>query len=240
MASGGYNAMIAPLVPFALRGVIWYQGESNTNWPEQYTIVMTTLIADWRRAWGQGDFPFLFVQLANFRKTEAEPTDSSWARVREAQLQTLKAVNTGMAVAIDVGEADQIHPKNKQAVAHRLALNARALAYGEKLEFSGPIYEGMRVEGANVRLRFARATGGLKASNGGELQGFALAGEDRKFAWAGAKIEGDAIIVNSPNVRAPVAVRYAWADNPICNLVNGAGLPASPFRTDTWNREGKK
>ncbi|MBM3860131.1 MAG: sialate O-acetylesterase [Verrucomicrobia bacterium] len=234
MTSGGYSAMIAPLAPFALKGVLWYQGESNDNWPEQYTNVMKTLIADWRRTWSQGDFPFLFVQLANFRETKTEPSDSGWARIREAQLQTLKAPNTGMAVAIDVGEAGQIHPKNKQAVAHRLALNARALIYGEKLEYSGPICESMNVEGSSIRLRFTHTTGGLKAKDGSELKGFAIAGEDQKFVWADAKVDGETIIVSSPRVAKPVAVRYAWAGNPICNLINGAGLPASPFRTDTW------
>jgi sialate O-acetylesterase len=196
--------MIAPLTPYTIRGVIWYQGESNAGRAYQYRRLFPALIRDWRRAWGLGDFPFLFVQLANFRAIRPEPSESAWAELREAQLMALSLPRTGMAVAIDVGEADDIHPKNKQEVGRRLALAARAIAYGEDLVYSGPLYDHMRIEGDRIRL------------------------------WFQPRIEGDTVVVWSPEVPNPVAVRYAWADNPVCNLYNRAGLPASPFRTDAW------
>lgn len=241
-----YNGMIEPVLPYTIRGAIWYQGESNASAAEQYRKLFPTMIMSWRQNWARAglagsempDFPFLFVQLANFRAREEQPVDSSWAALREAQLMTLELPHTGMAVAIDIGEADDIHPKNKQEVGRRLALNAEATVYFQDKEFSGPIFSGAQPEEGRIRLSFRHAEG-LKAQDGGALKGFAVAGEDKKFVWAEAKIEGDHIVVSSPEVPKPVAVRYAWADNPECNLVNAAGLPASPFRSDDWT-PGKK
>ncbi|MFA0752919.1 MAG: hypothetical protein IMHGJWDQ_000683 [Candidatus Fervidibacter sp.] len=226
--------MVAPLIPYAIRGVIWYQGESNVGRAYQYRKLFPALIASWRKAWGQGDFPFLFVQLANYLPRRSEPSESAWAELREAQLLTFKTVpNTGMAVAIDIGEADDIHPRNKQDVGKRLALAALAIAYGQKIVWSGPIYRSMRIEGNRIRLFFDHVGSGLVAK-GDKLVGFAIAGKDRKFVWAKAEIEGDTVVVWSEQVPEPVAVRYGWADNPECNLYNREGLPASPFRTDDW------
>jgi sialate O-acetylesterase len=192
------------------------------------------LISSWRRAWGY-EFPFLFVQLANFLERKPEPTESAWAELREAQLLTLKTVpKTGMAVAIDIGEANDIHPRNKQDVGKRLALAALAIAYGQKIVYSGPIYRSMRIEGNKIRIFFDHVGSGLVAK-GEKLTGFAIAGEDRKFVWANAKIEGNTVVIWSEQVPKPVAVRYGWADNPDCNLYNKEGLPASPFRTDDWH-----
>jgi sialate O-acetylesterase len=232
-ASGLYNGMIQPLIPYAIRGAIWYQGESNAPRAYQYRKLFPAMIGNWRKAWGEGDFPFLFVQLANFRPTKPEPADSDWAELREAQTMTLSLPRTGMAVIIDIGEAADIHPKNKQEVGKRLGLAALAIAYGKDIPYSGPMYDSMKVEGDKVRLTFKHVDGGLIAKDG-ELKGFAIAGADRKFVWADAKIDGDTIVVHSDQVSEPKAVRYAWADNPECNLYNKAGLPASPFRTDDW------
>lgn len=231
--AGLYNGMICPIVPFAIKGVIWYQGESNASRAYQYRKLFRTMIRDWRRTWGQGDFPFLFVQLANFLARQAEPGESDWAELREAQMMALEEPNTAMAVAIDIGEANDIHPRNKQEVGRRLALAALAIAYGKDVVYSGPLFDHMKIEGNKVRLFFKHVDGGLVAK-GGELRGFAIAGPDRKFVWAKAKIEGDTVVVWSDKVPNPVAVRYGWADNPDCNLYNKAGLPASPFRTDDW------
>ena len=228
-----YNAMLKPLMPFAIRGAIWYQGESNAGRAYQYRTLFPTMINSWRVNWGIGDFPFLFVQLANFRQTAAQPGESDWAELREAQAMTLSLPNTGMAVAIDIGDADDIHPKFKQEVGRRLALNALAQVYGQDIVYSGPIYKSMSFEGDKIRITFDHVGGGLTA--GGKMpEGFAVAGEDKKFVWAEAKIEGNTVLVWSPQVPKPVAVRYAWADNPVCNLYNVEGLPAAPFRTDDW------
>jgi sialate O-acetylesterase len=229
-----YNAMIAPLVPFAMRGAIWYQGESNAGRAYQYRTLFPLLIKDWRARWQQGDFPFLFVQLANFRARNSEPVDDDWAELREAQRMALARPNTGMAVTIDIGDADDIHPGNKQEVGNRLALNARHLAYGENLVYSGPIYKSMKREGNRLRLFFDHVAGGFSVKNGDKLKGFALAGADRKFVWAEARVDGQTIVVSHPTIAQPVAARYAWSVNPECNLYNKAGLPASPFRTDGW------
>jgi sialate O-acetylesterase len=244
--SGLYNGMIAPLAPYTIRGTIWYQGESNAGKTnrgnmELYGQLFPTLILSWRyefaRAQGvpreESEFPFLFVQLANYYPRRDEPSDSYWAQVREAQLGTLEVPRTGMAVTIDIGEANDIHPKNKQEVGRRLALAALAQVYFQEMEYSGPLYGGMQVEDDRIRLNFSNSEG-LKSKDGGPIKGFAIAGEDQKFVWADAKLEGDHVVVSSPKVKAPVAVRYAWADNPECNLINAAGLPASPFRTDKW------
>lgn len=227
-----YNAMIAPLVPFAIRGVIWYQGESNAGRAYQYRTLFPTMIRDWRSAWG-ATFPFYFVQLANWHANKAEPDDSDWAELREAQLMTLHTPQTGMAVTIDIGDENDIHPRNKLDVGRRLAAWALARTYNQKVIPSGPLFEGYNIKGNEVHIRFKHAEG-LKTSDGGPLKGFAIAGEDHKFVWADARIERDTVIVSSPKISKPIAVRYGWADNPIANLYNKAGLPASPFRTDDW------
>ncbi len=241
-----WNAMIEPILGYTIQGAIWYQGESNANGQDAklYRVLFPTMILSWRRAWSQGglagsdnpDFPFHFVQLANFRKRYEQPVDSDWAVLRESQLKTLELPRTGMAVTIDIGEADDIHPKNKQEVGRRLAISALAQVYYIDMEFSGPIYSGVQPEEGKIRLSFRNADG-LKAADGGKIKGFAVAGEDRKFVWADVGIEGDHVLISSPQVPNPVAVRYGWADNPDCNLVNSAGLPASPFRTDDWPQQ---
>ncbi len=232
--AGLYNAMIAPLVPYAIRGAIWYQGESNAGRAYQYRELFPAMIKSWWDSWDRGDFPFLFVQLANFRDVKDEPGDSDWAELREAQLLTLSLPNTGMAVIIDIGEAKDIHPKNKQDVGRRLALWALAGTYGKDVVYSGPICRSTEKAGNKIILHFDHVDGGLVSRDGEPLEGFAVAGADRKFVWAEAKIEGNTVVVSSEKVADPVAVRYAWADNPVCNLYNKAGLPATPFRTDAW------
>lgn len=231
--TGAYNAMIAPLLPLRFRGVIWYQGETNgNNDPRPYGSIFRALIRSWRETAGQGDFPFLFVQLANHHARRPEPVDEPWAALREGQSQALAEPSTAMVVAIDLG-GDGIHPKNKQDVGARLARAARAVAYGEAIEYSGPLYDGCVITDGAIRVRFRHA-GGLRARGTGPLQGFAVAGADRKFSWAEATIEGETVLVRSAHVPAPLAVRYAFADNPVATLENGAGLPASPFRSDDW------
>ncbi len=231
--SGLYDGMIAPLLNFRIRGAIWYQGESNTDRAFQYRSLLPAMIRGWRAGWKEGDFPFLIVQLPN-QGHSAEFADSWWAELREAQLLTAKSVpNTGLAVTIDVGEAGNLHPPRKAEVGDRLALWALGTTYGKKLEYSGPLYESMRVEGNRVRLNFAHAGGGLQAK-GEEPLGFTIAGADKKFHHATARIEGNSVMVSSSEVAMPVAVRYAWGDSPECNLYNKEGLPASPFRTDDW------
>ena len=236
-----FNGMIAPLLPYTLRGIIWYQGESNVGRAAQYRTLFPALIRDWRQRWGR-ELPFLFVQLANWQPAQSQPTDSDWARLREAQTAALSLPRTGMAVAIDLGDAADIHPANKQDVGHRLALVARSVAYGDKqVVAAGPTLKKMQVQGQSVRLDFEQAGsglvvqegGGLPATSGG-LRGFAVAGADQQFHWATGKLQGNALIISSPEVPAPVAVRYDWADNPNGNLYNREGLPAAPFRTDTW------
>jgi sialate O-acetylesterase len=228
-----YNAMIYPLIPFSIRGAIWYQGESNDARAYQYRELFPLMIKDWRKQWNL-DFPFYFVQLANFEKSAVKPEESNWAELREAQLQTLHLENTGMAVTIDIGDAKDIHPKNKQEVGRRLALIAEAKTYNLKSAFSGPIYNTYRIEGNKIRILFFHTEGGLKTPVDGPLKGFTVAGPDHKFHWADANIEGNEIVVSCKDVTDPIAVRYAWAKNPVCNLYNGADLPASPFRTDDW------
>ena len=229
-----FNAMLHPLIPYAIRGAIWYQGESNAGRAYQYQTLFPTMIKDWRAHWGQGDFPFLFVQLANFKPLQTEPQEDDWAELREAQLMTLSLPNTGMASAIDIGDADDIHPKNKQEVGRRLALNALHLAYGKNIVYSGPIYKSMKIEGNKIRLYFDHIGEGLEAKNDKVLKGFTIAGDDKHFFWADAEIEGETIVVSRSGLDKPVAVRYAWAANPVGNLYNKDGLPASPFRTDSW------
>jgi|LSQX01.2.fsa_nt_gb sialate O-acetylesterase len=234
LASGLYNAMIAPLVPYAIQGAIWYQGESNANRAYQYRTLFPAMITDWRNSWGQGDFPFHFVQLANFTDINEEPVESDWAELREAQTMTLALRKTGMATIIDIGEAKDIHPRNKQDVGKRLALNALAKDYGKRVPFSGPMYKSMRVRKNEITINFTHTYGGISARDGEKLTGFAIAGADKKFVWADAVIKGKTVVVSSPEVDEPVAVRYAWSHNPVCNLINSEALPASPFRTDDW------
>ena len=229
-----YNGMIAPVIPFAIAGAIWYQGESNAGRAHQYRTLFADMIRNWRRDWKQGDFPFLAVQLAPFMAIKDQPADSTWAELREAQNLAAKVLpRVGVAVITDVGDEKDIHPKKKEPVGARLALAARALAYNENIVYSGPIYKSMEVKEGKVILSFNHVGSGLEA-RGDELKGFALAGVDRKFVWAKAEIQGDKIVVSSPEVSEPVAVRYGWADYPVVNLWNKEGLPASPFRTDDF------
>ncbi|MEX0713705.1 MAG: sialate O-acetylesterase [Pirellulales bacterium] len=232
--AGLYNAMIHPLLPYAIQGAIWYQGESNASRAWQYRTLFPAMIQDWRTAWGQGDFTFLTVQLAPFTAIVDEPGESDWAELREAQLlSTQVLVNAGMVVITDLGAEQDIHPKQKAPVGARLALAARALAYGEPIEHSGPVYSGMEIKGDRVVLSFTHLGGGLVAKDG-PLAGFTVAGKDRKFVKAYAEIDGGHIVVHSPQVPQPVAVRFGWANYPVVNLWNAAGLPAIPFRTDVF------
>ena len=251
-----YNGMIHPIVPYAIRGALWYQGEANSGRAAAYRTLFPLMIHDWRRQWGHGDFPFYYCQLANYREKNPTPTESQWAELREAQLLTLSVPNTGMAVLIDVGESGDIHPLQKDVAGERLARIALAQTYGRRVPYSGPIYDSIRVERGRIRISFKDLEGGLVArevpatydvmrstnttaplvrnSPNSQLEGFAICGADRKWAWADAKIDGDTVLVWSEKVAAPLAVRYAWADNPTGNLYNQAGLPASPFRTDDF------
>ena len=248
-----FDGMIAPLAPFAVRGVIWYQGESNVGRAKQYRQLFPHLIDSWRKVW-ESPLSFYFVQLANFQDRVSKPMESEWAELREAQTAALALPKTGMAVAIDIGEARDIHPRNKKDVGERLAALALAKDYGKKVAFSGPEFQSAEIEGGKMRLKFSETACGLIArplpatyelnsaygetasqirnSPKSELEGFALCGVDNIWFWADAQIDGNDVIAWSDKVPTPVAVRYAWADNPICNLYNTAGFPASPFRTD--------
>ncbi len=230
-----YNGMVHPHVPYAIRGAIWYQGERNRRFrPDLYGLQLATMIKDWRKRWGQGDFPFIWAQLPNFTPLQTEPVqEDGWVLVQEGMLKTLAVANTGMGVNIDVGEAKDIHPKNKQAVGKRLALWALGTTYGKDLTYSGPLYRSHAVASGKVVVQFEHTGAGLK-SRGDVLQGFAIAGKDKKFVWADARIVGNTVEVSSPEVNKPASVRYSWAPNPIGNLFNQDGLPASPFRTDGW------
>jgi sialate O-acetylesterase len=229
--SWAYNDIISGIIPFSIKGVLWYQGESNGA--TGYHTLFTGLIRDWRQQWGQGDFPFLFVQLPNFVKPSTDPNEkNSRAEMREEQAQALNEPNTAMAVLVDFNTDTDLHPKNKEPVGHRLALLARSRVYGEKIVADGPYFDSAALEGAQVRVKFRNMGGGLVLSSGDKLQGFALAGDDNKYVWADAKIDGDSVLVSSASVPAPKFVRYAWASNPICNLANHEGLPAAPFQTE--------
>lgn len=251
-----FNGMVHPIQPYAIRGVLWYQGESNTGNASLYRTSFPLLIQDWRQHWQQGDFPFYFCQLANYRAKPDQPGESAWAELREAQAKTLSVPHTGMAVLIDTGESEDIHPQSKQIAGERLAQIALAKTYGRDLPHSGPAYASMKIEGSAIRLSFDHPGGGLVAKEvsstydvmrkagktaplvrnrpHSQLEGFAICGADKKWVWADAKIDGDTVLVSSDQVPTPIAVRYAWADNPTCNLYNRAGLPASPFRTDDF------
>lgn len=229
-----YNAMLHPLVPYGIKGVIWYQGEANDSVAYNYRNLFPALINDWREKWQQEDLPFLWVQLPNYMKREDQPTDGLWAVMRESQAKTLELPNTGMACIIDLGEADNIHPKEKKEVGRRLGYVALKNVYHEKILAAGPVLQKYRIEEDQVILQFNVNGERLETSDGKKITGFAVAGENQQFYWAEAKIEGNRVMVSSPYVEHPVAVRYAWANNPACNLVNDNGLPAQPFRTDTW------
>jgi sialate O-acetylesterase len=233
-----FNGGIAPVLPYGIRGAIWYQGEGNSGRAYQYRKLLPAMIGNWRALWGQGDFPFLIVQLPNYMKVQPEPGESQWAELREAQLLVSKAVKqTGIAVTIDLGDPVDVHPRNKWDIGKRLALVALGTVYGQPIEYSGPALDHASFQGQKVVLGFQHAAGGLAAGkdgSNGPLRGFAVAGSDRKFQWADARIDGNTVIVSSAKVAKPIAVRYAWANNPACNLYNKAGLPASPFRTDDW------
>ncbi len=233
-----WNGMVKPLMPYAIRGALWYQGESNSPTAKIYRQIMETLITDWRQQWGQGQFPFIYVQLANIGKTyDSIPAKGGAEAIkREAQLQNLSIPKTAMVVAIDNAnplDMADVHPKNKQDIGSRMALAAKAIAYGEKIVYSGPIYTKMETVGNSIRLYFKHTGSGLTAKDG-DLKGFAIAGADKKFVWANAKIEGETIVVSSPDIAAPVAVRYGWSNNPPTSLYNKENLPASPFRTDNF------
>lgn len=237
-----YNAMIHPLRRYGVKGAIWYQGEANTSRAEQYKDLLPLMIKDWRETFGC-ELPFYIVQLANYMTVQTGAEESEWAALREAQTETAAHLeNTGLAVTIDIGEANDIHPKNKSEVGRRLAMNALAGTYGRDIEHSGPLYDRYTIEGSTIRIHFSHTTGGLKAYSYGKkteeavLEGFYIAGGDHVFHKADARIEGDTVVVSSDKVGHPVSVRYAWANNPVCNLYNGCLLPASPFRTDAWSR----
>jgi sialate O-acetylesterase len=256
IAGSLYGGMIAPIIPYTIRGAIWYQGESNAGHAWQYRTSFPLMINDWRAKWNQGNFPFYFCQLANFGGKSPKPEEHGWAELREAQSNTLKLPHTGQAVLIDLGEANDIHPRNKQDVGDRLAAIALAKDYGTQIASSGPVYQSVKIEKGKAHLSFTSLHGGFVAhpvpatyvlsslrnetaqqvrnSPQSELEGFAICGEDKQWVWADAKIEGDNIVVWSDKVPAPVAVRYGWAMNPTCNLYNKAGFPASPFRTDDF------
>ncbi|MEI8310284.1 MAG: sialate O-acetylesterase [Verrucomicrobiota bacterium] len=256
VASFLFNGMIHPVLPYAIRGAIWYQGETNAGRAYQYRTAFPLMITDWRKQWNQGDFPFYFCQLANFMAKKPGPDESSWAELRDAQSSTLKLPNTGQAVLIDIGESADIHPRNKKDAGERLAAVALAKDYKKSVPYSGPVDDSLKIANGKAVITFKHADGGLVAKQLAEtfvvksqtnetaplvrnspsslLEGFAICGEDKKWVWADAKIQGDTVVVSSDKVPAPVAVRYAWADNPTCNLYNKAEFPASPFRTDDF------
>jgi sialate O-acetylesterase len=226
-----YNAMIAPIINYTIKGILWYQGESNASRAAEYEKLQPAQIIDWRNKWQQGNIPFLFVQLPNFMDANYMPSESQWAELREAQLKALSVPNTGMAVGIDLGEWNDIHPDNKKDVGERLALIAEKLAYGKDIVYSGPVFQSATIDGNKIILSFTHIGSGLITNDGEELREFAIAGTDKKFVWAKAKIVGNKIIVWSDEVANPMYVRYAWADNPDVNFYNKEGLPASPFET---------
>jgi sialate O-acetylesterase len=221
-----YNAMVAPLIPFAIKGFAWYQGESNVDKPELYRRLFSMLINDWRGRWGQGNVPFVYVQLPNYGE------DIGWAFLREAQLMALKLPNTGMAVTIDVGDPNDVHPKNKQSVGLRLYEAARHVAYMDDNVYSGPVLKAVTSESSSLRLSFGSTGSGLSIKDPALPDGFEVAGKDTVFYPAKATISGKDVVVSSEKVTSPVYVRYAWASNPKCSLYNKEGFPASPFRTD--------
>lgn len=235
-ATSLFNAMVSPLTPYTVKGVIWYQGESNISRPVQYRTLFPALIEDWRSHFGY-ELPFLFVQLAGFQPNRPEPAEYQWAELREAQAMALSIPRTGMATAVDIGDVTDVHPKDKQDVAHRLALVAAKTVYGEDIVDSGPKYASMKIEGPAIRIRFSSVGSGLMTKDPyGYLRGFEIAAADGKFVWAQARQDGDSIVVYAQNIAQPVAVRYDWMNTPDGNIYNKEGLPALPFRTDAPER----
>jgi hypothetical protein len=233
--SGLYNGMISPLAPYALKGVIWYQGEGNAGRAFQYRKLLPSLIQGWRTLWGGKEFAFLIVQLPNYGSRPSQPADSMWAEMREAQALTANTVpKTGMIVTLDLGQAENVHPHRKLEVGERLALRALGTSYGRQVVYQGPVLQSANFEGSVVKLTFLSATGSIRTHDGDSPRGFAIAGADRQFYWADAIIRGNTVLLSSQKVLAPVAARYAWADNPETNLFDADGLPAAPFRTDSW------
>jgi sialate O-acetylesterase len=232
--TGLYNTMVAPVINYTIKGLAWYQGESSVNSAKAYGVLLKALIADWRDKWQQGNLPFVYAQLPNFNEAQYAPAESDWAMLREGQLEALALPGTGMAVNIDAGEWNDIHPLDKKTVGERLAIAAQNVAYGDSNVIPcGPVYQSARVDGNKIELTFKYTGTGLVAKNGDELSQFAIAGADKKFVWASAVIKGDKVLVWSDKIPTPLYVRYAWADNPDgANLYNKEGLPASPFRTD--------
>jgi sialate O-acetylesterase len=226
--------MINPLIPYGLKGFIWYQGEANDSLAYKYRTLFPMMITDWRIRWQQGYVPFLYVQLPNYKKRQQEPMESEWAELREAQAMALSQPSTGMVCTIDLGEAESIHPLNKQDVGLRLALQAEKTAYGKTIPASGPMYSSYHIDGNSIRIRFTDTGSGLKTSDNLTPREFTIAGPDKKFYIASAKIVKDEIIISSDKVSKPVAVRYAWSDNPDCNTINADSFPMIPFRTDQW------
>jgi sialate O-acetylesterase len=229
-----YQGMLEPVAPLAITGAIWYQGEANADHAWQYRTLLPAMIGDWRELFGQGDFPFYIVSLPAFMHHQDQPSESSWAELREAQAMTASKIRNGaVAITIDTGEPDNIHPQDKKIVGERLALCALAQHYGEDLPYQGPTFSSLKHLDGALKLNFKHTDGGLVAK-GGSPEEFAIAGKDHKWFWADARIDGDSVIVSSPNVPDPVAARYAWQSFPKATLYNGAGLPAVPFRTDDW------
>jgi len=262
VASYLFNGMVHPIIPYGIRGIIWYQGEGNWQRGFQYRTAFPLLIQDWRAKWGQDNLPFYFCQIANFQAISPKPQDSPFAEVRDAQSQALVLPNTGQAVLIDVGEEGDIHPADKESVGDRLVRIALAKTYDKERAYSGPVFQSQSIDGNRIRLTFQHTDGGLVAKPlpaeyrpisketrtvplprnrpDSQLEGFAICGQDRKWTWADAKIEGDTVVVWSDTVPQPIAVRYAWGQNPVCNLSNAAGLPAGPFRTDDFPPTSEK
>ncbi len=230
-----YQGMLEPVAPLAISGIIWYQGEANADRAYQYRTLLPAMIGDWRKLFGQGDVPFYIVSLPAFMHHQNQPSESSWAELREAQALTAARVrNSALAVTIDTGDPDSIHPADKKIVGERLAFCALALHYGENIPYAGPAFKSLEHLPGALKLHFRHADGGLVVK-GGKLGEFSIAGKDGKWHWADARIEGDAIVVSSPAVSEPEAARYAWQSYPVATLYNGAGLPAVPFRTDRWS-----
>jgi len=235
LPTGVFNVMLNPITPATIRGVIWYQGEQDSSQAESYRTGFPTMIRDWRQRFRKPDLPFLYVQISTINAPTEQPQErSAWAELREAQAACLDVPHTAMVVSTDLGDVNDPHPRNKQDVGKRLARAARATVYGEKIAHQGPTYKQMQVEKGKIRLHFNHLRGGLVTNDKEPPKGFAIAGEDKKFVWAKAKIDGDTVLVWSDSVPQPVAVRYAWADMPLCNLTNKEGLPAVPFRTHPW------